>query len=300
MLPVKANKRIPYFFVKFVWTFPVNLAHPLLCAVIRSWLGGPLVSLIFVRLLPPSGTCDGYGSASGGGSSCSSRRWPGSPLTSRWKTTASWRSSACLSSTPTRWSTSASQKTTCTGTQHWHELIRWALKTRHNLHTSQTLLCLSGGTWICSWLALSTCLSVPPTGQHWSAQTLSGLAGRLGQGERDRQHGCRHPQVADGRWQRGSAVLHHHLQPRGPPLSQRKQVPGEVQNTVVSALRRRPTTVSVRRVFNLLTMDSVAKSLSRTFRCNFAILVGTPRLPMNPKMCEIHLFMCSQYTENNC
>lgn len=42
MLPVKANKRIPYFFVKFVWTFPVNLAHPSLCAVIRSLARWPV------------------------------------------------------------------------------------------------------------------------------------------------------------------------------------------------------------------------------------------------------------------
>lgn len=56
-------------------------------------------------------------------------------------------------------------------------------------------------------------LSVPPTGEHTPAQTLSGLAGHLGQGARDQRHGRRQPQVADGRRTRRPAVLHHHLQP---------------------------------------------------------------------------------------
>lgn len=186
----------------------VNLRHPLVCAVVGR--GCWSLSVCFGL----SGTSDGYGSAREDGSSCSSRKWPGSPLTSRWKTTASWRSSACSSSTPTRWFTSASQRTTCTDTRRWRGLTRWALPT---LPPSGPSAHASGGTW----LVLSASLSVPPTGPHWPAQTLPGLAGHLGRATRDPQHGCRHPQVADGRRAGGPAVLHHHLRARGPPLSQR-------------------------------------------------------------------------------
>lgn len=62
--------------------------------------------------------------------------------------------------------------------------------------------------------------SVPPAGQHAAAQTLPGLAGHLGRRARDRRHGCRQQEVADGGRARRHVVVHHHLHPRGPPLSQ--------------------------------------------------------------------------------
>lgn len=62
--------------------------------------------------------------------------------------------------------------------------------------------------------------SVPPAGAHTPPQTFSDLAGRLGQDSRDERNVCRHSELAEGRRTRGPAAMHHHLLPRGPPLSQ--------------------------------------------------------------------------------
>lgn len=73
-------------------------------------------------------------------------------------------------------------------------------------------------TFLCAVFLLS--LSVPPACEHTPAQTLSRLAGYLGQGARDQWHGRWKPQVVHGRWTRRPVGLHHDLQPWGAPLSQ--------------------------------------------------------------------------------
>lgn len=73
----------------------------------------------------PSGTWGEWGNASGAGSSCSRSDWPRARRRRR-RTAASWSCSACSSSTPTRWSTCASRRTTCTGTRRWRGRTRWA------------------------------------------------------------------------------------------------------------------------------------------------------------------------------
>ena len=111
----------------------------------------------------------------------------------------------------------------------------WRLSLQPVFHFQQSSGCLDVTPWfnelilwrfisvpfwcLCRWSVLFCCL-VPAAGQYTPAQTLPGLAGHLGQRACDQRHGCRQPEVADGSWTRRHVVLHYHLQPGGPPLSQ--------------------------------------------------------------------------------
>ena len=97
-----------------------SVGFPFVSFFFSLWLS-LVVYLWPSSLLWPSGTWGEYASASVDGSFCrrggTPRGPPMAPRTPRW--------SACSSSTLTRWCTSASPKTTCTGIQRSRGRIRW-------------------------------------------------------------------------------------------------------------------------------------------------------------------------------
>lgn len=154
--------------LKYKYTGPKSYFYHLYCLTVK---GNSSQTELFMSVSICSEICGGYGSASADGSSCSRSVWTKAPRTSCAVRTVGWRWSACSNSTLTRWFTSASPRTTCTGTRRslghtrWpNTLINWLWQRGYqstrifHFWTPQTPLCYTHPTTtlmkMCLWYQL--------------------------------------------------------------------------------------------------------------------------------------------------